>query len=101
MSSDVALQDAIDEYEERIKDQQALDIAILIQQGLDRDSATQRVQQTYAERADAAPDTVILDEDGFVEDYLLEEMQLPDLPRDSRAIKQVKAIQKDIRSTLD
>lgn len=91
MGSDVHLQDQMDEFEEQQRQRMALEAAVLVLGGQSRDSAVHAIKNAYMAQADATENEIVRDEHGFPE-YLLEEAQTPELPRDPKTLRQAQAI---------
>lgn len=100
MSSDLDLQEKQEEFEEQQREQMALEAATLVVEGLSRSAAVQSVKDIRMEQAGATENELIRDEDGFPE-YLLEEAQQPELPKDPKKLAQVKAIAKELIDDFD
>lgn len=100
MSSDLHLEQQMEDFEESMRQLKALEAATLVQQGHDRASAVSIVKGIHDGREDASAHEVIYDEDGFPE-YLTGELQSPELPEDRKSLAQVKAIAKEIIHHFD
>jgi len=89
-----------EEFREQQAYQKSLEIATLIQQGIEEAAAVSIILNAYRARADASEHEVIYDENGFP-DYIGDGMSLPRIPTDPRARAQVEAIARRIRERYD
>lgn len=100
MSSDLDLQAKQEEFEEQQRQQMALEAAALVINGYERTEAIKKVKDIRVAQAGATENELVRDEEGFPE-YLLEEAQQPELPKDPKKLAQIKAIAKELIDEFD
>ncbi|AWH87159.1 hypothetical protein [Limnobaculum parvum] len=99
MADDWITEQQESDFNEQMKDLIAEKAAILIlKHGYSRDSAINKVRNILTARDDYASDPGVYIEDS--DEWLLDELKLPDTPSDKDKLAQVRAIATDIRNWL-
>lgn len=103
MTSDVALAEAIEEYEESVKQQMANEAATMVVVGRrSRDDAVKAVTDLYRLREDASEGEILRDNEGNVDDYLVDEMRSnPPRQLTEQQKKQIYRVAEELKDHFD